>query len=109
MDYDSWITTTMEPAAVTEAKVFAVESRIQHEEKRRLEESLFIRDLVKKLIYSLEQIAMADELDKSSVVYMQRLEFVKQMTDYKPSDNPEGPQFQPPASRQSVFAAFKDL
>jgi hypothetical protein len=86
LDYDSWITTTMEPASVTEAKVYSLETRIKHEEKRRLEEAMYLRDMVKKLIFSMEQMCCADELEQSSILYMKRLSFVKQLAAFKPME-----------------------
>jgi hypothetical protein len=45
---------------LNDARLFAVESRITEEEEMRVKEYEYIRDLMKKLIYALEQINMVN-------------------------------------------------
>ena len=50
----------MEPMSVNDARLFAVESRVTEEEEMRVKEYEYMRDLMKKLIYALEQINMVN-------------------------------------------------
>ena len=45
----------IEPSSLNDARLYSLESRIHEEEEMRLKEFDFIKDLTKKLIYSLEQ------------------------------------------------------
>jgi flagellar biosynthesis/type III secretory pathway chaperone len=52
---------------VNDARLFAVESRVTEEEEMRVKEYEYIRDLMKKLIYALEQINMVNIENKKLV------------------------------------------
>jgi hypothetical protein len=43
---------------MNDARVFALESRMEKEEEVRIYEYDFIKDLIKKLVYSLEQLSI---------------------------------------------------
>ena len=43
---------------MNEARLFSVETRINEEEEMRIREYEYVRDLLKKLCYSLEQVNM---------------------------------------------------
>lgn len=45
---------------VNDARLFAVEARLTEEEEMRVKEYEYIRDLMKKLIYALEQLNMVN-------------------------------------------------
>jgi hypothetical protein len=49
----------VEPASLNDARLFALESRIHEEEEIRITEYDYIKDFIKKLIYSLEQYSLA--------------------------------------------------
>lgn len=53
--YQDWSKVLIEPASLNDARLFALESRIHEEEEIRIREYEFVRDLMKKLIYSLEK------------------------------------------------------
>ena len=53
--YQDWSKVLIEPSSMNDARLFSVESRIHEEEEIRLKEYEFLRDLMKKLIYSFEQ------------------------------------------------------
>ena len=52
--YNDWSRVLIEPMTVNDARLFSVESRITEEEEMRIKEYEYIRDMFKKLIYSLE-------------------------------------------------------
>ena len=53
--YNDWSKVLIEPASMNDARLFSLESRVHEEEEIRIKEYDFLRDLIKKLIYSLEQ------------------------------------------------------
>lgn len=53
--YQDWSKVLIEPASLNDARLYSLESRIHEEEEIRLTEFDFLKDLTKKLIYSLEQ------------------------------------------------------
>jgi hypothetical protein len=53
--YAEWQRIVIEPQSLNDARLFSAESRLAEEEEIRVFEHEFIRDLMKKLIYSLEQ------------------------------------------------------
>ena len=53
--YQDWSKVLIEPASLNDARLFSLESRMHEEEEIRIREYEFMRDLMKKLIYSLEQ------------------------------------------------------
>ena len=52
--YQDWSKVLIEPSSLNDARLYSLESRIHEEEEMRLKEFDFLKDLVKKLIYSLE-------------------------------------------------------
>lgn len=57
--YQDWSKVLVEPASLNDARLFALESRIHEEEEIRITEYDYIKDFIKKLIYSLEQYSLA--------------------------------------------------
>ena len=53
--YNDWSKVLIEPTSLNDARLFSLESRIHEEEEIRIKEYEFIRDAMKKLIYSLEK------------------------------------------------------
>ena len=58
--YDDWSRVLLEPMTVNDARLFSIESRLTEEEEMRVKEYEYIRDLMKKLIYALEQLNMVN-------------------------------------------------
>ena len=56
----------IEPSSMNDARLFSLESRIHEEEEIRLKEYEFLRDLMKKLIYSFEQSNLGGTMDLST-------------------------------------------
>ena len=54
----------IEPATLNEGRLFSVETRLTEEEEMRIKEYEYLRDMMKKLLYSLEQMNMATIDDK---------------------------------------------
>jgi hypothetical protein len=50
---------------MNDARVFALESRMESEEEVRVTEVEFMKDLMRKLVYSLEQLSI-QHLDSST-------------------------------------------
>ena len=48
----------IEPTSLNEARLYALETRLHEEEETRIKEQEFVRDTVKKLIFSLEQTSL---------------------------------------------------
>jgi hypothetical protein len=57
--YQDWSKVLIEPATMNDARLFSLESRMHEEEEIRIKEYEFVRDLLKKLIYSLEKTNVA--------------------------------------------------
>ena len=53
--YQDWSKVLIEPSSLNDARLYSLESRIHEEEEIRMKEFEFLKDLSKKLIYSLEQ------------------------------------------------------
>lgn len=66
--YQDWSKVLIEPSSLNDARLYSLESRIHEEEEMRLKEFDFLKDLTKKLIYSLEQqsVNQVDGLAKIS-------------------------------------------
>ena len=56
--YQDWSKVLIEPTSLNEARLFSLESRIHEEEEIRNKGYDFLKDLSKKLIYTLEQTNM---------------------------------------------------
>lgn len=53
--YRDWSKVLIEPATMNDARVFALESRLENGEEVRIKEFEFLKDLMRKLVYSIEQ------------------------------------------------------
>ncbi len=56
--YKDWQRILIEPATMNDARLYSVETRLTEEEEMRIREYEYLRDLLKKLLYSLEQVNM---------------------------------------------------
>jgi hypothetical protein len=56
--FKDWSKILIEPATMNDARVFALEARMEQEEDARMKEYDFMKDVVKKLVYSLEQLSL---------------------------------------------------
>ena len=56
--YKDWSKVLIEPQTMNDARVFALEARMEKEEDTRIKEFEFMRDLTRKLVYSLEQLSL---------------------------------------------------
>ena len=56
--YKDWQRILIEPATMNDARLYSVETRLNEEEEMRIREYEYVRDLLKKLLYSLEQVNM---------------------------------------------------
>ena len=52
--YSEWSKLLIEPTTINEARLFSLETRVHEEEDMRIKEYDFLRDLMRKLLYSLE-------------------------------------------------------
>lgn len=53
--YDMWARNVLKPQELKEATLFALEQRVVNEESTRVQESALMKDVIDKLIYSLQQ------------------------------------------------------
>ena len=92
-EFDKWVATVMEPAHISEARIFTVEARVKEEEAARLDQLHFIKDVMRKMLFSLEQAqipsllpgvrpASRAENDPAVVLFMKRLGFLKKLVQY---------------------------
>ena len=65
--YSDWSKLLIEPTTINEARLFALETRVNEEEDMRIKEYDFLRDLMRKLLYSLEQSTF-DRLDGTQII-----------------------------------------
>lgn len=87
----------IEPSSITEARVFTVEARIKEEEKQRLDITHFLKDVFRKLLFTIEQAQVNNmasmksskfDQEQGVILFMKRLGFLKKMVEYsedKPS------------------------
>ena len=52
--YQDWSKVLIEPSSLNDARLFSLESRVHQEEEIRIKEYEFMRDCMKKMIYSVE-------------------------------------------------------
>ena len=52
--YKDWQRILIEPATMNDVRLYSVETRLNEEEEMRILEYEIVRDLLKKLLYSLE-------------------------------------------------------
>eukprot|EP00347_Sterkiella_histriomuscorum_P006612 403352105 len=66
--YADWSKILIEPTSLNEARLYALETRLHEEEDIRIKEYEYVRDLMKKLIFSLEQTNLTSlDLQKSTL------------------------------------------
>lgn len=93
IEFDKWVNTVMEPAHISEARIFTVEARVKEEEAARLDQLHFVKDVMRKLLFSIEQAqittllpgirpASRSENDPNSNLFMKRLGFLKKLVQY---------------------------
>ena len=63
--YKDWQRILIEPSTLNEARLYSVETRLTEEEEMRIREYEYVRDLLKKLLYSLEQVNLQSIDSKS--------------------------------------------
>jgi len=106
---DKWISTVIEPAHISEARIFAVEARVKEEESSRLHALHFLKDTIKKLIFSLEQaqsslppVRPKSRADNSEnyKLFMKRLDFLKKVVDYSEGKKHSAPSMSRTAQSQ---------
>lgn len=51
--YENWSKVLIEPSSLNDARLFALETRIHEEEDIRIKEFEKMRDIIKKLLYSI--------------------------------------------------------
>jgi len=56
--YLDWSKVLIEPATMNDARVFSLETRMQAEEEVRIKEFDFMKETMRKLVYSLEQLSL---------------------------------------------------
>ena len=93
--YNDWSRVLIEPATVNDARLFSVESRITEEEEMRIKEYEYLRDMFKKLLYSLEQVNM-QAIDSKGIV--------KQETQVDPERRSALPNLLVPGQREDAKA-----
>ncbi|CDW76392.1 UNKNOWN [Stylonychia lemnae] len=65
--YADWSKILIEPSSLNEARLYSLETRMHEEEEIRIKEYEYVRDLMKKLIFSLEQTNLQNlDIAKSS-------------------------------------------
>lgn len=53
--YQDWSKILIEPSSLNDARLYSLEARIHQEEEMRLKDLDFVKDCMKKLLYSMEQ------------------------------------------------------
>lgn len=92
-EFDKWVSTVMEPAHISEARIFTVEARVKEEEAARLDQLHFLKDVLRKLLFSLEQAqittilpgmrpASRSDNDQNLSMFLKRLGFLKKLVQY---------------------------
>jgi hypothetical protein len=62
--YENWSKVLIEPTSMNDARLFALESRIHTEEDTRVREYDYLKDIIRKMVFTLEEDIGEDE-DKS--------------------------------------------
>lgn len=52
--YQDWSKILIEPSSLNDARLYSLETRIHEEEEIRIKDFEFIKDTIKKLVYSIE-------------------------------------------------------
>jgi len=88
LELDKFVSAYVEPKQISDARLFATEARIREEEIQRLEDLFFLKDVFKKLVFSMEQNVLAtlsqprtpgSEIDPSMMLFVKRLSFLKKI------------------------------
>jgi len=53
--YENWSKVLIEPVSLNDARLYSLETRIHYEEDVRVKEYEYLKDFLKKLVFSLEQ------------------------------------------------------
>jgi len=56
--YENWSKVLIEPSSLNDARLYSLETRIHQEEDSRVKEIENLKDVFKKLIYSMQQNEM---------------------------------------------------
>lgn len=52
---EDWVTTLVKPQELNQARLFSIDTRIKESEASRTEDNQFHKDVMKKLIFAIEQ------------------------------------------------------
>ena len=64
--YENWSKVLIEPSSMNDARLFVLESRIHAEEDIRIKEYDYMKDIIRKIVYTLEDdVGIEEEDDKS--------------------------------------------
>jgi len=61
--YENWSKVLIEPSSLNEARLYVLESRIHAEEDVRVREFDYLRDVLRKLLYTFDEDVDAEEAD----------------------------------------------
>ena len=68
--YENWSKVLIEPSSLNDARLFSLETRIHEEEDIRIKEFEKMRDIIRKLVYTIQEneqtIKMVDEKEEKS-------------------------------------------
>lgn len=81
--YADWSKVLIEPTSLNEARLYALETRIHEEEEIRIKEQEYMRDVIKKLIFSLEQTNLSN-MEHQQVAQQQQMNQQSTMRINKP-------------------------
>ena len=62
--YENWSKVLIEPSSLNDARLYSLETRIHQEEDSRVKEIENLKDVFKKLIYSMQQNEMDEQQDE---------------------------------------------
>ena len=81
--YADWSKVLIEPTSLNEARLYALETRIHEGEEIRIKEQEYMRDVIKKLIFSLEQTNLSN-MEHQQVAQQQQMNQHSTMRINKP-------------------------
>ena len=61
--YDEFFANVIKPQQIGEARIYAIETRLKEEEDYRILEATHIKDVVKKLIFAIEQANLWNQIN----------------------------------------------
>ena len=83
--YKEWSKVLLEPATINDARLFAVEARIEQGENIRLQEYGFLVDTMKKLAYSLESQSVQKldlpQINTAEQTLVKRMSYIRSSLD----------------------------